>query len=222
MRPLFSAALALLIGAAVAAPAAAQYGRTSPAEQREQEDAAKKKAQDSWSTAQGRLRGSRAAGPCPYVKILYDAARYQEFAGGRESASTVGYTGEIQGVTSDCAYKEAEPIQVRMETTFAFGKGPQAQGEAKTYRYWVAVTRRNSSVLAKQWFDLPVSFGGDDRALVTDEIESITIPRASKDTSGANFEILVGFEVTPEMAAFNREGKRFRIDAGSTGAASQP
>ena len=35
-------------------------------------------------------------------------------------------------------------------------------------------------------------------------------------TSGANFEILVGFDVTPQMAAFNRLGKRFRPNAGAT------
>ena len=34
-------------------------------------------------------------------------------------------------------------------------------------------------------------------------------------TSGANFEVLVGFDVTPQMAAFNRDGKRFRLNAGS-------
>ncbi|HEX8232507.1 MAG TPA: Tat pathway signal sequence domain protein [Caulobacteraceae bacterium] len=222
MRRLLAPALVLAVGAAITAPAAAQYGRSSPSEQRQQEEAAKKKKAEDWSNLQLRLPGNNAAGPCPYVKVLYDAARYQEFAGGRESASTVGYTGEIQGVRSRCAYKEGEPIQVSLATTFALGKGPQAQGDGKTYRYWVAVTRRNSSVLAKQWFDLPVSFGGDERATITDEIEQITIPRANKDVSGANFEILVGFEVTPEMAAFNREGKRFRLDAGSTGAASQP
>ena len=32
--------------------------------------------------------------------------------------------------------------------------------------------------------------------------------------SGNNFEILIGFEVTPQMAEFNRDGKRFRLDAG--------
>ena len=32
-------------------------------------------------------------------------------------------------------------------------------------------------------------------------------------------QVLVGFDVTPEMAAFNREGKRFRLNAGSDTAA---
>ena len=33
--------------------------------------------------------------------------------------------------------------------------------------------------------------------------------------------MLIGFDVTPEMAAFNREGKRFRVNAGQTAQAQQ-
>ena len=47
----------------------------------------------------------------------------------------------------------------------------------------------------------------------TQEIEDIVIPRATSETSGENFEVLVGFELTPEQLAFNRAGKRFRIGA---------
>jgi hypothetical protein len=43
---------------------------------------------------------------------------------------------------------------------------------------------------------------------------SIEIPRATKDIAGANFEVLVGFELTPDQLDFNRNGKRFRVDAG--------
>jgi hypothetical protein len=103
----------------------------------------------------------------------------------------------------------------------AFGKGPQATGDGKTYRYWVAVTTRNQSVIAKEYFDLPVNFeSGSDRALLRERIAGIVIPRASIETSGANFEVLIGFDVTPQMAAFNRDGKRFRVTAGAPQAAA--
>ena len=108
-----------------------------------------------------------------------------------------------------------------MDILFELGKGAQAQGASKTYRYWVAVTDRNREVIARQAFDLPVKFAaGQDRVYVTETIKEITIPRATLTTSGSNFEILVGFEVTPEMAAFNRDGKRFRLNAGQTAVAA--
>ncbi|MDP3595239.1 MAG: Tat pathway signal sequence domain protein, partial [Phenylobacterium sp.] len=53
------------------------------------------------------------------------------------------------------------------------------------------------------------------RLYAREKIGQVTIPRATQTTSGANFEILVGFDVTPEMAAFNRDGKRFRLNAGT-------
>ncbi|HEY8004195.1 MAG TPA: Tat pathway signal sequence domain protein, partial [Phenylobacterium sp.] len=163
----------------------------------------------------------RNAGPCPFVKTLYDAARYVEFKDDKEASANVGYTGEIQGISAGCAYKDDEPIKVEMDLLFELGRGPQAAGSSKTFHYWVAVTDRNRDVIARQNFDLPVNFpSGKDRVYVTDSIANIVIPRGTATTSGANFEVLVGFDVTPQMADFNRQGKRFRVNVGTTTVAS--
>ena len=182
-----------------------------------QDDAARRRQQQQqWELRQGNLPGERNAGPCPFVKVLYDAARYVEFAEAREAAGAVAWTGEIQGLNANCRYRGDDPIEVAVELLFSFGKGPQAQGDSKTYRYWVAVTERNRTVLAKEWFDIQADFeNGRERADYRERLGSIVIPRASEGVSGSNFEILVGFEVTPEMAAFNRDGKRFRVNAGA-------
>ena len=205
----------------------AQYpggaGRGQEDEQKQQAaDAKKKKSKEEWSDSQAPLPAMRNAGPCPFVKALYDASRYVEFKDNREASSNVGFTGEIQGISSGCQYKDDQPIKVSMEVLFELGKGPQAAGASKVYHYWVAVTDRNREVIAKQSFDLPVKFNpGQDRVYVTDKVQQITIPRGAMNTSGANFEVLVGFDVTPQMAAFNREGKRFRVNAGAAAVAAQ-
>lgn len=160
------------------------------------------------------LRERPNAGPCPFVRILYDAARYVEFEGGQQSYAAVGYTGEIEGVEAECVYREADPIRIDMNILFHLGRGPQADGDQRTYRYWVAVTERNSAILAKEYFDLPVDFDGQDRVYVREVINNLVIPRADIAVSGANFEVLIGFDVTPEMADFNRQGARFRANAG--------
>ncbi|HEX4179778.1 MAG TPA: Tat pathway signal sequence domain protein [Caulobacteraceae bacterium] len=181
------------------------------------DDAAKKKKDDEWNTTQNlALPGKKNAGPCPYVKVLYDAARYVEFKDiAHPSVNGVGYTGEIQGLSSGCSYGLKDPITVKMELLFAFGRGPMATGATKDYQYWVAVTDRNEAVLAKEYFTIHANFpAGADRALVTDHLDGIKIPRADTNVSGSNFEVLVGFDVTPEMADFNRDGKRFHANAG--------
>ncbi|MBU1375923.1 MAG: Tat pathway signal sequence domain protein [Alphaproteobacteria bacterium] len=202
----------------------AQSGRRDPeADQRKQqeESAKKRKQKEEWGDNQAPLQALRNAGPCPFVKSLYDAARYVDFKDNREASANVGFSGEIQGISAGCAYKDDQPIQVTMEVLFEMGKGPQASGRQKTYRYWVAVTDRNKTVLAKETFELPVTFPeGTDRVYVTENIGNITIPRASTTTSGSNFEVLIGFEVTPQMAAFNREGKRFRLNVGQASTTS--
>lgn len=221
-RSLLLAACAFM-ATAIALPEIA-LAQASPRrdEQRQQQEAAKKKkSKEEWNNVQAPLQALRNAGPCPFVKVLYDAGRYIEFKDAKEASANVAYTGEIQGISAGCQYKDDEPIQVAMEVLFELGKGPQAEGSSKNYRYWVAVTKRNEAVIAKEYFDLPISFGpGQDRVYATEKMAQITIPRAKDTTSGANFEILVGFDVTPQMAAFNRDGKRFRLNAGTAAVAA--
>lgn len=155
------------------------------------------------------------AGPCPMMGVLYDSSRLVEFAGPEERFANVAYTGEMRGVRGLCRYTGADPIEMSLEIEMAFGKGPAAPRSSRVYRYWVAVTRANLAVVEKQYFDVNVNFPrGEDRMAGSEIIQRIVIPRANDTISGANFEILVGFELTPEQLAFNRSGKRFRVDVG--------
>jgi hypothetical protein len=194
-------------------------GRGGQQQQQQDDDAKTKKHNEEWGSDQKNLSlpQLRNAGPCPYVKVLYDAARYVELKDNRPSTSAVGFTGEIDGLSSACEYKNEQPIHVQARLLFELGRGPQAQGASKTYRYWVAVTDRNRAVIQKQYFDMPVAFpAGHDRVDKTEDVLGIVIPRGDIKVSGANFEVLIGFDVTPEMAAFNRQGERFRVNAGET------
>ena len=218
-RPLMLAMSLLLLAGAPLAKSYAQSSQPSEDDQRRQaqaeEDAKKKKKEKEWDVSQAPLPDQKNAGPCPFAKVLYDASRYVELKDGQESPGAVGYTGEIEGVQATCEYKGAQPIKEHLAVGFAFGKGPMAREPHKNYRYWVAVTVRNLAVLDKQYFTVPADFvRGADRVDYVDRLADIEIPRARAGVSGSNFEILVGFDVTPEMADFNRLGKRFRVNAG--------
>ena len=171
-----------------------------------------KKKEEEWGDKTLQLEKSHADGPCPYVKVLYDAARYIDFENGKESTSAVRYSGEINKLVSDCAYKGDSPITIKMVIGFSLGKGPKAPKADTVYRYWVAVTERDKQVLEKTYFDLPVTFDPNSNVKnVATRIDNIVIPRGSQTISGNNFEVLVGFDVTPKMAEFNADGKRFRV-----------
>ncbi|MED5548292.1 MAG: hypothetical protein VX529_02955 [Pseudomonadota bacterium] len=155
------------------------------------------------------------AGPCPSALSLYEAQRLVELEGGVVAYDNVGFTGEILAVRSLCSYYGERPILANLEIDMGFGRGPAARGDARTYEYFVAITRRDLDVIHKEVFPIRVEFdAGEDRVYLTEEIDAISIPRADEGTSGVNFEIIVGFELTPEQIAFNRSGQRFRVAAG--------
>jgi len=156
----------------------------------------------------------RNSGPCPEAFALYEASRLVEFHGA-ESYANIGYTAEINKVRSLCRYYDNLPIEADLTLEIAFGRGPAAESSTATYRYFVAVTRKNIDVIEKQIFPITVTFPEGVTVMeATETVGKITIPRANENTSGGNFEIIVGFELTPEQIAFNADGKRFRVSAG--------
>jgi len=153
------------------------------------------------------------AGPCPPAASIYDAARVIAFNGEGELFSNIEFTGEITGVDLTCRYAGEDPINAELTIDFAFGKGPASNSDTTTYPYFVAVTRRDAKVLERQSFEMTADFRDGPIVAVTETIGNITIPRVDSSISGANFEIVIGFELTDEQLQFNRDGKRFLLDA---------
>lgn len=156
-------------------------------------------------------------GPCPNALALYDAHRMVEINGEGLVFENVGYTGEILNVASLCRYtdRDASPIDMEMGVRLAFGRGPSAVGDTHTYDLFIAVTRTDSVVIHRETFPITIRFEpGEDRVDWLEEFPNISIPRAGNNTSGSNFEVIIGFELTEEQLEFNRSGLRFRVDAG--------
>jgi hypothetical protein len=154
------------------------------------------------------------AGACPPVGSLYDVSRYVKFAQqDSENYQDIEFTGEITDVRTFCRYADDDPLVAQLEVDFAFGKGDAAKTGKHDFPYFVAVTRRNGKVLAKEYYTASVDFGGKRLAGKTESFSKIEIPRADVSIAGTNFEIVVGFDLAPEQLAFNRAGKRFRLNA---------
>lgn len=157
------------------------------------------------------LDESPNVGPCPVAGVLYDASRMVEL-NGAERHENVGFTGSIEGIHGFCRYTGTNPITMELDIDFAFGRGPQAASDEKTYTYFISVSRRDRIVLAKENFAVSVKFAkGQTVVHRRERVDGIVIPRATETVSGSNFEVLAGFELTPDQLAFNRAGKRFRM-----------
>jgi hypothetical protein len=161
-----------------------------------------------------RQREARQANPapCPNVFVLDDVAEFVHFEGDEKELESVTYSGEITDVATSCRYFSDRPIQASVDIAFAIGRGPAATQNATSIDYFVAVTRTDRDVIAKETFTLPVTFRrGESVAYVTRSIESITIPRLDDNTSGVNFEIAVGFALERGDVLYNRSGKSLKF-----------
>ena len=164
------------------------------------------------STKDRRAAREANPAPCPNVVVLADAARLVDFAGAEETIENVAWSAESEDVSLACRYFSDKPIEAELDIALAFGRGPAAPGAEHTYNYFVAVTRTDREVIAKETFPLTVKF--DNRRNVRrieDEVEKIIIPRAREGISGENFEIVVGLELTREQAIYNRSGQSLKF-----------
>ena len=144
-------------------------------------------------------------GPCPVAGVLFDAERQVEIVG-EELHENVAWTGAIEGVSGFCRYTDDNPITMEIEIDFAFGRGPMADGREKTFNYFVAVTRRDRVVLAKQITPITAKFDSDETVVrLTEEVGGIEIPRA--DIDGVRHQL--------------RSAGRLRTDAGAAGVQSR-
>lgn len=85
MRRKVSLALRALMVASLAATASIAHAQQGPGGGGDDELAAKRKKRDAeWNQPKAPLMQLRNAGPCPFVKVLYDASRYIEFKDGKE------------------------------------------------------------------------------------------------------------------------------------------
>ncbi len=157
------------------------------------------------------------AGQCPSTGSIYDASRYVKFKDGTDELfPNIEYTAEIVDVRSFCRYIDDKPLVAELEIDFAFGKGEAATDTSHAYPFFVAVTRRNGKVLAKEIYQTEAKFVNGTRLDgKTELVGRITIPRADETIAGSNFEILVGFDLDEQQLAFNRAGKRFLLGAGN-------
>jgi hypothetical protein len=149
--------------------------------------------------------------PCPNIVVLTEASRLIELDGA-ETVEKVAYSREVIDVTSTCRYFGDKPIEAGVTLDLAFGRGPKGVEDDKTFSYFVAVTRKDAEVIAKEVFPVKVSFS-ENRPIEAKrvDIDRIFITRAGENISGTNFEIIVGLVVTPEQAIFNRSGKSLKF-----------
>ena len=148
-------------------------------------------------------------GPCPGVSVLRDAAEVVNFKPGPgRDLIDVLFEAEISPLSGDCKYVDGDTaIEMRLDLQIAVLRGPAATGATVELTYFLAIVDRNQNILVKQVFDSPIEFEDNRRRAAALEQTAQRIPLKSGE-SGANYEVLVGFQLTAEQLEFNRQQRR--------------
>lgn len=142
--------------------------------------------------------------PCPIAVVAEEAARLTRFdPGTNRDPRNILFEAEIPGLNGDCGHGDTE-IDIDLQVRIVAGRGPANTTQQATIPYFVAITRTDKTILAREAFEATIEFPGNQtRNETIEEIEQ-TIPFGEGD-SGANYVIVVGFEMTPEELEYNRQ-----------------
>jgi hypothetical protein len=143
---------------------------------------------------------------CPDAVILADAKRITQFRPGPgRDLTDIEFEGEIARISGACAYGKRD-LTVTLVADLVATRGPAARGEQATLPFFVAIADEARNVVAKQVFEsaIPVP-RGQRRAGVREEIEQV-IP-LSPDEPAPYYEIVVGFQLSPEQLEQNRRAR---------------
>ncbi|MDE1173041.1 MAG: hypothetical protein PW790_05105 [Parvibaculaceae bacterium] len=153
-----------------------------------------------------------AAHPCPRIAVLGGAEQVVVFDGRGTDITNVVARAEIQKSALTCEYDEDEKT-ISMDLGFngLAELGPAATGSELHLRGFVAVTRGDDTVIRKTFVDVPVVFDkGSQKMHFVSTLED-NVLSYSDSVDGSTYEILVGFQLSPDQLAYNKAHGPLRL-----------
>ncbi len=145
------------------------------------------------------------APPCPKVAVLSDAAHLTVFRNGPgRDLTDIRYEADIGRISGECVYKKNKTnVTVEMKLMISAKRGAADRDGIADLAYFVAVVDAQSNVLARKEYQSQIEFAADRPEVATlEELEEII--QLKKDQPGSDFDLMVGFRLTPEQVARNR------------------
>ncbi|MEQ8371046.1 MAG: hypothetical protein RIE31_06935 [Alphaproteobacteria bacterium] len=141
---------------------------------------------------------------CPDVLIVPDAGTLVLFTvGGGPDLTDAVLLGQMRNFSGNCVTQASEGrLVLDMTARIGLEKGPAHTGAPASFSYFVAVVRKDGTLLNKAVFESEVTFGESNVMTAVEELEQI-IPLADLSTAG-QLSVLIGFQLTPEQLEYNR------------------
>ena len=142
---------------------------------------------------------------CAKVAILHDAADLTVDTPRGHDLTDLIVDGRITRLGGHCkAGKDNATLDTDVVVSMDLTRGPALKTASTTVPWFVAVAR-GEQILDKHVFNLPVTFPPNtDGVSVTTDPVLLHLP-TTHGLSGQSYHIIVGFQVTPDELALNRQ-----------------
>jgi len=142
-------------------------------------------------------RTAPRAGVCPSVNILADATRLAFMQSGQVEFAAEIRMPELECKVSSSTAKSSLSFWVKGAIA------PNNQVSERSVPYFVAIIS-NGQIIDKKVFELKLPFAnGDRKVLIKESVAHIDIPIA-RGHAAEDYSVTIGFQLTPEQAAYNR------------------
>ncbi len=144
---------------------------------------------------------------CPRVDVIEELSSVTTL-GNTPSGLNPGVMSEIKimQVASACEY-DAQSVTADISVSFEAKLGMDGLTSAEpvyTYPYFIAVTTPGGRILAKELFDAPIKYTVNNNTIIYKDMVRQIIPVIDRNDGGRH-TILVGFQLTPDQLAYNRQ-----------------
>ncbi len=137
---------------------------------------------------------------CPAVGVVENLNALTRFNGQSQTNQDVVFDAVITDVEVRCS--EGGSVTSDISFSIRGKKGPAFQGSAQTLTYYVVIIRDNYFVTNKKVYTTQLAFDGrSDTAGVRERV--VQTFNSFEEPRRYDYEILIGFEVSPEELQFN-------------------
>ncbi len=149
------------------------------------------------------------ASPCPSIEIIDDLSSLSDFSDPKNTAATQLISRvDLSSAQSTCKLaSKSAIIDLKLIFKGALGDKGRIKSSDKpffSYPFFVAVTSPSGKIMAKEIFAASLTYGANENKHTYFENLRQIIPIKSKDMA-RHYKILIGFQVTPDQLAYNRE-----------------
>ncbi len=143
--------------------------------------------------------------PCPRVQPVQEAQHLVRFQGAGRDLTDVIFEADIDVIGLACEYND-NVVEADLRVRVVAVEGPLNKARQARFSYFVAIATLDERIVAREEFDLDVSFEGNLRRVAAMEQLAPRIP-LKPGQSALDYRIYVGLVLTPTELQYNRDNR---------------